>query len=74
MPQSLERKPPPGRWLRVSEAAPRLGMAPGLLAASIAAGRLDLRFVHLGRRPLLHLAEHDVEALRAQLAKGEVAP
>lgn len=68
-------KPPPGRWIRVSEAAARLGMPPNLLAQTIAAGRAPaaVRFVHLGRRGLLHLAENDLHTLAAVLHAGEAA-
>jgi hypothetical protein len=66
-------RPPPGRWIRLHEAASRLGVSPVMLAADIAAGRAALRFQHFGHRRLLHVAETDLHALAAKLHAGEVS-
>jgi hypothetical protein len=67
-------RPPPGRWCRLNEAAARLGIPPALLAADIAAGRSGLRFMHLGARRLVHVADADLALAAAKLHVGEVAP
>lgn len=63
---------PPGRWIRLNEAAARLGVSPVLLAADIAAGRAALRYQHFGHRRLMHVAESDLQQLAARLHAGEV--
>lgn len=66
-------RPPPlpvSRWLRLSEAAARVGIPPRLLRSDIEAGRAALRTQVLGKRGLLFVAAEDADALRFRLEQG----
>jgi hypothetical protein len=63
--------PPIGRWLRLADAADRLGMtSPAILLAEISLGRAQIRAARLGKRSLIHVAASDVEKFAQRLAAG----
>jgi hypothetical protein len=62
--------PPVARWVRLSEAAARVGIPPRLLASDIEAGNAHVRTQTFGRRGLVFVASEDVEALRHRLEQG----
>ena len=57
---------PPGRWLRLSQGARRLGLTRDLLIAE--APRLNCRLRSLGVRGLLHVSESDIDRAAVLLA------
>lgn len=65
--------PPPrptGPWLRLSEAAQRIGLPVDLLRSELSVGRCQVRAAKVGKRDLVMLASNDVDALAARMAAG----
>ncbi len=62
--------PPIGSWLRLSEAAERLGVSQDLLRAELSVGRCPVRVTRMGKRGLALLASTDVDALAARMSAG----
>jgi len=60
---------PPGRWVRLAEAAARVGIPPRVLKTSIAAGVANIRVQHLGQRGLMYVAEADVQPFADKLQR-----
>lgn len=52
--------PPPGRWVRLSEGAARVGLPPRVLKTCITSGTASIRTQQLGPRGLIYLAENDL--------------
>lgn len=69
----LTHRPPPGRWVRLNEAAARLGIPAALLSADLVAGRAGLRYMRLGARQLMHVSDADIQLAAVRLHAGEVA-
>lgn len=59
--QPISPPPPPtGRWVRLSEAAARVGLTPRVLKTCIASGTASIRAQQLGPRGLTYVAEADI--------------
>ena len=59
--------PPVDRWVRLSEAAARIGVAPRLLRSDIETGVANVRAQRFGKRALMFVASVDCDALRLRL-------
>ena len=62
--------PPPGRWVRLAEAAARVGLPPRVLRTCINSGTASMRAQPLGPRGLLYVAENDIQAFADHLQRA----
>ena len=65
--QPAQAPPPPGRWVRIAEAAARVGMPAGMLKRCILSGNTGMRVQELGARGIWHVADTDLQQYAAQL-------
>lgn len=63
---------PPGRWLRLNQAARQLGITRDILLAEVNSGRLNCRLRSLGASGMVHVAANDV-AKASELLNGTPA-
>jgi len=63
--------PPPGRWIRMAEAAARVGVPTRVLKTCISAGTSGMRVQPLGARGILYVAENDVQPFADKLQRVE---
>lgn len=59
--------PPPGRWVRLSEAAARVGITPRMLKSCILSGDAAMRVQEIGARGLWHVPEADIQPFADKL-------
>jgi hypothetical protein len=61
--------PPITRWVRLSEAAARVGLPPRVLKTCISAGTACIRSQQLGPRGLTYCAEADIPQFADRLSR-----